>query len=168
MNSHCAAFLSVLSLLLDIIADDEPENWFHRGAKFVGTSAGEVFSFTQLGRHGCHDVTMSANCSRLGVNHYRYNHYQWPSLPYDTHYQWQSLPDDNHYHWQPLPATTTRFYWTRKPLPATTTTWQQLPYDDHWVCIFANFSNKSFKSKTTCIRIYLLVDTWRFIRDGPV
>ena len=38
----------------------------------------------------------------------------------------------------------------------------------HWVCIFANFSNKSFKSKTSCIRIYLLVDTWRFIRDGPV
>ena len=105
---------------------------------------------------------------RLGDNHYRYNHYQWPLLPYDTHYQWQSLPDDNHYHWQPLPATTTRFYWTRKPLPATTTTWQQLSYDDHWVCIFANFSNKSFKSKTTCIRIYLLVDTWRFIRGGPV
>ena len=68
---------------------------------------------------------------RLGVNHYRYNHYQWPSLPYDTHYQWQSLPHDSHYHWQPLPATTTRFYLARKPLPATTTTWQQLPYDDH-------------------------------------
>ena len=67
----------------------------------------------------------------LGVNHYRYNHYQWPSLPYDTHYQWQSLPHDSHYHWQPLPATTTRFYLARKPLPATTTTWQQLPYDDH-------------------------------------
>ena len=109
-----------------------------------------------------------ASFRRLGVNLYRYNHYQWPPLPYDTHYQWQSLPDDNHYHWQPLPATTTRFYWTRKPLPATTTTWQQLPYDDHWVCIFANFSNKSFKSKTTCMRIYLLVDTWRFIRGGPV
>ena len=68
----------------------------------------------------------------LGVNHYRYNHYQWPPLPYDTHYQWQSLPDDNHYHWQPLPATTTRFHLARKPLPATTTTWQQLPYDDHY------------------------------------
>ena len=24
----------------------------------------------------------------------------------------------------------------------------------HYVCIFANFSNTSFKSKTTCIRIY--------------
>ena len=29
----------------------------------------------------------------------------------------------------------------------------------HYVCIFANFSNTSFKSKTTCIRIYWLVDT---------
>ena len=68
----------------------------------------------------------------LGVNHYRDNHYQWPPLPYDTHYQCQSLPDDNYYHWRPLPTTTTKFHLAKKSLPATTTTWQQLPYDDQY------------------------------------
>ena len=70
--------------------------------------------------------------TRLGVNHYRDNHYQWPPLPYDTHYQCQSLPDDNYYHWRPLPTTTTKFHLAKKSLPATTTTWQQLPYDDQY------------------------------------
>ena len=69
---------------------------------------------------------------RLGVNHYQDNHYQWPPLPYDTHYQCQSLPDDNYYHWRPLPTTTTKFHLAKKSLPATTTTWQQLPYDDQY------------------------------------
>ena len=84
--------------------------------------------------------TAKAQCCimlpRLGVNHYRYNHYQWPSLPHDNHYQWQSLPHDNHHHMtttnMPCTINTCHHYqvlFCKKII----TTWQSPPHDNHYL-----------------------------------
>ena len=71
---------------------------------------------------------------RLGVNHYRDNHYQWPPLPHDNQYQWQSVPHDDHHHMttinMPCTINTCHHYhvlFCKKII----TTWQSQPHDNH-------------------------------------
>ena len=73
---------------------------------------------------------------RLGVNHYRDNHYQWPPLPHDNQYQWQSVPHDDHHHMttinMPCTINTCHHYhvlFCKKII----TTWQSPPHDNHYL-----------------------------------
>ena len=106
--------------------------WLFSGAhRCACHSVTSKFEATSLKRP---EIAIISNNSRLGVNHYRYNHYQWPSLPHDNHYQWQSVPHDNHHHMttinMPCTINTCHHYqvlFCKKII----TTWQSPPHDNH-------------------------------------